>query len=343
MKRPYQERLLSENTLLRKFSKRVSQSQLEWHRDRENRIIEVLSGDGWKFQRDNELPETLQEGDRIYVNAGEYHRLLKGSGDLYVKIYKEGKKKKKKKPFPDLTGDGKVTRADILKGRGVELKEGDGVKCPRCGHVNKKGAKKCVACGYEPLPLNEKKKSTKPKPNKYQREKYKAKAGTKRGDTMARLAAKVKAGKKLTKADYAARERDEKKEREKKGYKNIPRSDTQVAETLTRMQLRQLILETLEEEMLDSIPDEDDDRVDLGEDLSAKTKKSLDKKADKRGLTRSSVYAEFRKGLAAYAGSGSRKGMSAHQWAHARVNSANPSKSWAVVKKKKGGKKKKKK
>lgn len=28
-------------------------------------------------------------------------------------------KKRKKKSFPDLTGDGKVTRADILKGRGV--------------------------------------------------------------------------------------------------------------------------------------------------------------------------------------------------------------------------------
>jgi len=30
---------------------------------------------------------------------------------------------KKGKSFPDLTGDGKVTKADILKGRGVELKE----------------------------------------------------------------------------------------------------------------------------------------------------------------------------------------------------------------------------
>ena len=75
--------------------------------------------------------------------------------------------------------------------------------------------------------------------------------------------------------------------------------------------------------------------------LSAAVKKSLDKKADRRGLTRGSVNAEYRKGLAAYLSSGSRKGMSAHQWAHARVNSANPSKSWAVVKKKKGGKKKK--
>ena len=67
--------------------------------------------------------------------------------------------------------------------------------------------------------------------------------------------------------------------------------------------------------------------------LSAATKATLKKKAEKRGLTPGSVYAEYRKGLAAWATSGSRKGMSQHQWAHARVNSANPSKSWAVVKK----------
>ena len=79
----------------------------------------------------------------------------------------------------------------------------------------------------------------------------------------------------------------------------------------------------------------------LKEELSAKVKKSLDKKADKRGLTRGSVYKEFEKGLAAFATSGSRKGMTAHQWAHARVNSATPSKKWAVVKKSKAKKKKK--
>ena len=77
--------------------------------------------------------------------------------------------------------------------------------------------------------------------------------------------------------------------------------------------------------------------------LSKAVKKSLDKKADKRCLTRGSVYAEFRKGLAAYLSSGSRKGMTAHQWAHARVNSANPSKKWASVKKRKKCPKKKKK
>ena len=76
--------------------------------------------------------------------------------------------------------------------------------------------------------------------------------------------------------------------------------------------------------------------------LSKAVKKSLDKKADKRCLTRGSVYSEFRKGLAAFLSSGSRKGMSAHQWAHARVNSAQPSKKWATVKKRKKCPKKKK-
>ena len=67
--------------------------------------------------------------------------------------------------------------------------------------------------------------------------------------------------------------------------------------------------------------------------LSDATKATLKKKAEKRGLTPGSVYAEYRKGLAAWATSGSRKGMSQHQWAHARVNAATPSKPWAVVKK----------
>ena len=44
------------------------------------------------------------------------------------KYYAKGKKVEKKKSgkkFPDLTGDGKVTRADVLKGRGVFKRGGD--------------------------------------------------------------------------------------------------------------------------------------------------------------------------------------------------------------------------
>ncbi len=121
---------------------------------------------------------------------------------------------------------------------------------------------------------------------------------------------------------YRRRERMEKQETKKKGFKNKPRKDTK-NESIEMRNLRSMIREILSEE------------------LSKKTKETLKKKAEKRGLTPGSVYKEFEKGLAAWATSGSRKGMSQHQWAHARVNSATPSKSWAVVKKSKAKKKKK--
>lgn len=81
----------------------------------------------------------------------------------------------------------------------------------------------------------------------------------------------------------------------------------------------------------------------VSEALSKKTKATLRKKAEKRGLTPGSVEAEYKKGLAAWGTSGSRPGISQHAWAMARVNAATPSKSWATVKKSKSKKKKKKK
>ena len=146
---------------------------------------------------------------------------------------------------------------------------------------------------------------------------------------------------------YRRRERMEKKERQKPGFKNKPRSDSQKESVMrmTELQLRETIRDVLLETLLMEKKKRKQQkgkkrakktakRKSSGSSgkLSAKTKETLRKKAKKRGLTPSSVYAEFRKGLAAWASSGSRKGMSQHQWAHARVNSANPSKSWAVVK-----------
>ena len=187
------------------------------------------------------------------------------------------------------------------------------------------------------------KKKKKPTPNKYQRTKYKARSGTKRGDTMARLSNKIKKGKKLTKADYKARDDSEAAERKKKGYKSKPRFDTGMYISEAKKKELDEFVEMLEERKKRrkkrKKSTKKKKKSSAGK-LSAKTKETLKKKAKKRGLTPSSVYAEYRKGLAAYYSSGSRKGMSAHQWAHARVNSANPSKSWAVVKKAKGGKKK---
>jgi len=167
------------------------------------------------------------------------------------------------------------------------------------------------------------------KPDDYQKKKYKARG--KRGKTMATASALYKKNPNDPRI-YKMRADSEAAERDKKGYKTRKRSDS-MKESLTIPQLRQLIAEALKEEMLNSITDEDAAEMEEGKGLSAKTKATLKKKANKRGLTPSSVYAEYKKGLAAWASSGSRKGMSQHQWAHARVNSAQPRKKWAVVKK----------
>ena len=54
---------------------------------------------------------------------------------------------KKKKKFPDLTGDGKVTFADILKGRGVKVKGKDGMKVKGIGLKKAKAGMKYKSAG----------------------------------------------------------------------------------------------------------------------------------------------------------------------------------------------------
>ena len=76
-----------ENTT-RTFSKDVDVMSLIWHTDQEDRTITVLEGKGWQFQRDNELPLALNEGDNIFIPMGQIHRVIKGSTDLKLKIIK---------------------------------------------------------------------------------------------------------------------------------------------------------------------------------------------------------------------------------------------------------------
>lgn len=57
-----------------------------WHRDKEDREIEILEGDGWQFQADGALPFLLKPGLKFEIKAGEYHRLIKGVNDLRIRI-----------------------------------------------------------------------------------------------------------------------------------------------------------------------------------------------------------------------------------------------------------------
>ena len=71
---------------IREFSSNVDELDLVWHQDKEDRLVEVLEGKGWKFQRDNNVPVDMKVGDRIFIPEGEIHRVIKGTTDLKIKI-----------------------------------------------------------------------------------------------------------------------------------------------------------------------------------------------------------------------------------------------------------------
>ena len=74
---------------IRTFSKDVDEMDLIWHMDDEDREITILEGNGWQFQRDNELPLELKIGDSIFIPRHQVHRIIKGENDLKISIHSD--------------------------------------------------------------------------------------------------------------------------------------------------------------------------------------------------------------------------------------------------------------
>lgn len=83
---PFKETKLSDNTFIREFNQDTDSGEFMWHRDREDRIIESLDDTDWLFQIDNELPKKIQ--GQIFIPKGIYHRLIKGTGNLQIRLHK---------------------------------------------------------------------------------------------------------------------------------------------------------------------------------------------------------------------------------------------------------------
>ncbi len=73
---------------IRFFSKNVDEMDLVWHRDHEDRRFMVLRGTAWKLQKDNEEPVIMEHGVVYEIKEMEYHRIIKGYGNLIVKFLK---------------------------------------------------------------------------------------------------------------------------------------------------------------------------------------------------------------------------------------------------------------
>ena len=75
--------------IIREFLDNVDDGELVWHRDKQTREVTVLEGTGWSLQLDNKLPKQLERGKLYKIPKMEYHRLIKGTGKLVVKIWEE--------------------------------------------------------------------------------------------------------------------------------------------------------------------------------------------------------------------------------------------------------------
>lgn len=86
MSLPYKETKIYNNTFIREFNQDTDSGEMVWHRDREDRIIETLDETDWMIQLDNELPKLIE--GKVFIPMGIYHRVIKGNGNLKIKLTK---------------------------------------------------------------------------------------------------------------------------------------------------------------------------------------------------------------------------------------------------------------
>ena len=88
---PFTEKKISKNKYIRRFSSEVNESEMVWHRDREDRLVKIVESKGWKIQFDNKVPVEMKEGDCFFIEAYSWHRVIKGGGALVVEITKHSR------------------------------------------------------------------------------------------------------------------------------------------------------------------------------------------------------------------------------------------------------------
>lgn len=86
IKFPFSESIESKNISIRTFKSDTDENLLVWHRDREDRIVEATHQTDWLVQIDNQLPQSLNS--EVFIPKGIYHRVIKGTGDLEIKVQK---------------------------------------------------------------------------------------------------------------------------------------------------------------------------------------------------------------------------------------------------------------
>jgi len=84
---PYTDIEVTDKYIIREFNENIDPIELLWHRDLEDRTIEAIGETDWKLQLDNELPTSLNK--QILIERHQWHRVIKGNGNLRLKIHLE--------------------------------------------------------------------------------------------------------------------------------------------------------------------------------------------------------------------------------------------------------------
>jgi len=85
--KPYKDLEVTENYVIREFDKNVDPIELKWHRDMEDRLVEIVGNTDWQLQLEDQLPTSMNQP--IFIPKGEWHRVIKGNGTLTLKINKK--------------------------------------------------------------------------------------------------------------------------------------------------------------------------------------------------------------------------------------------------------------
>ena len=96
---PFKEIKLTENKVIRIFdAHNTTNSELIWHKDREDREVYIEESKDWHLQLENQIPVKLEAGQTHIIPAYTWHRLLMGKDKLIVEISKKDRKEKCKNP-----------------------------------------------------------------------------------------------------------------------------------------------------------------------------------------------------------------------------------------------------
>lgn len=84
--KPYIDLEVTDKYIIREFNEDIDPIELLWHRDDEDRLIEIIENTDWFIQLENQLPVSMN--NPIFISRHEWHRTIKGTGKLRIKIYK---------------------------------------------------------------------------------------------------------------------------------------------------------------------------------------------------------------------------------------------------------------